>query len=51
MLARKINIGNFFQRVEAVLAFIWFFKVYLKLTICFYVTAAGLAQILNKMLC
>ncbi|OAH58343.1 spore gernimation protein [Domibacillus aminovorans] len=44
-LARKINIGNFVQRIEAILAFIWFFTVYFKVTICFYATTAGLAQI------
>ncbi|WP_408007523.1 endospore germination permease [Pseudalkalibacillus sp. A8] len=47
VLARKINIGDFFQRVEAVLAFIWILTVYFKLTICFYAAAAGFGQILK----
>lgn len=46
-LARKINIGNFLQRLEAILAFIWFFTVYFKLTITFYATLVGLTQILK----
>ncbi|MGG3451018.1 GerAB/ArcD/ProY family transporter [Domibacillus aminovorans] len=44
-LARKISIGSFLQRIEVILAFIWFFTVYFKVTICFYAATAGLAQV------
>ncbi len=46
-LAQKINIGNFLQRIEAIVAIMWFIAIYYKLTICFYVSALSLAQILN----
>lgn len=46
-LAKKINIGDFLQRIEAVIAVIWFISIFFKLTICFYASVLGLAQILN----
>ncbi|MBM7585636.1 spore germination protein KB [Bacillus pakistanensis] len=46
-IAKKINIGNFFQRIEALLAFIWYITLFFKLLICFYATILGLAQILK----
>lgn len=46
-LAKQINIANFFQRVEAIVAGMWFISIYFKLTICFYASSLGLAQILN----
>jgi spore germination protein KB len=46
-LARKINIGNFFQRVEAILALIWFITIYFKMTLYFYTCVISLAQTLN----
>lgn len=46
-LAKQINIANFFTRIEAVVAGIWFLSIFFKLTICFYVSSLGLAQILN----
>ncbi len=46
-LAQKINIGNFFQRIEAIVAIVWFISIFFKLTICFYVSTLSLAQILN----
>ncbi|MFY0762286.1 endospore germination permease [Metabacillus dongyingensis] len=46
-LARKINIANFFTRVEAMLAIIWFITIFFRLTISFYITCFGLAQTLN----
>ncbi|WP_059105883.1 GerAB/ArcD/ProY family transporter [Shouchella shacheensis] len=47
VLARKINVGNFFQRVEAFLALTWFILVYFKMLLYFYAGALGLSQILN----
>lgn len=47
VLARKINIADFLQRVEAIMAGIWFLTIFFKLTICFYASALGLAQTLK----
>ncbi len=44
VLATKINVGHFLQRIEAVLAGIWFITIFFKLTICFYASALCLAQ-------
>ncbi|WP_258831298.1 GerAB/ArcD/ProY family transporter [Peribacillus frigoritolerans] len=46
-LGMRISIGNFFERVEVIVAFIWVFTEYFKLTICFYGLAMGLAQLLG----
>jgi spore germination protein KB len=46
-LAKQINIGNFFERVEILIAGIWFLTVYFKITFYFYGFVVGLAQILN----
>lgn len=43
-LAKQINLGGFFQRVEAMMAFIWFTTVFMKLTILTYVFSLGIAQ-------
>jgi len=45
-LARKIEVGDFFERIEAIMAIIWFISIYLKITICFFGTSLGLAQVL-----
>ena len=46
-LAKKIKIGEAIQRVEVILAAIWLMTIFLKLTLCFYFTAACLSQTLN----
>ncbi|MEW9669860.1 endospore germination permease [Ammoniphilus sp. 3BR4] len=43
-LAKKINVGNFLQRVEAMVAGIWFITIYFKLAIVFYVSTVSFAQ-------
>ncbi|WP_349407459.1 endospore germination permease [Pseudalkalibacillus sp. SCS-8] len=43
-LAKQINLGGFFQRVEAMMAFIWFTTVFVKLTLLIYVLCLGLAH-------
>lgn len=43
-LAKQINLGGFFQRVEAMMGFIWFTTAFVKLTILMYVLCLGLAQ-------
>jgi spore germination protein KB len=47
VLAKKISIGDFFERIEAILAFIWFITVFFKVSILFYATTLGLAQTLK----
>lgn len=47
VLAKQINIGNFLERVEILIAGIWFLTVYFKTTFYFYGFVVGLAQILN----
>ncbi|WCK54544.1 endospore germination permease [Aneurinibacillus sp. Ricciae_BoGa-3] len=47
VLAKKISIGHFFERIEAVMAGIWFLTLFFKLTLCFYATALGVAQTLK----
>ncbi|WP_248928070.1 GerAB/ArcD/ProY family transporter [Paenibacillus hamazuiensis] len=44
VLAKKISIGHFLERLEAVMAGIWFLSLFFKLTVCFYASALGLAQ-------
>ena len=44
-LAKRINIGNFFQRVEAILALMWIITTYFKMTFFTYVLHRGLAQL------
>ncbi|MFC5447720.1 GerAB/ArcD/ProY family transporter [Paenibacillus aestuarii] len=46
-LAKQINIGNFLERVEILIAGMWFLTVYFKTTFYFYAFVRGLAQILN----
>lgn len=46
-LARLIYLGRFFQRVEAILFFIWIFGALLSLTISFYTSAVTLARSLH----
>ncbi|WP_311315152.1 MULTISPECIES: endospore germination permease [unclassified Bacillus (in: firmicutes)] len=45
VLARKINVGDFFQRIEAVMAIIWFITMYFKITIYFYASILSLSQV------
>ncbi|WP_134704867.1 endospore germination permease [Ammoniphilus sp. YIM 78166] len=47
MLAKKINIGNFLQRIEAILAGIWFITLFFRITFYFYSAVLGLAQTLR----
>jgi spore germination protein KB len=47
VLAKKIDISHFVQRIEALVAFIWIITVFVKVTFLFYATAIGSAQILK----
>jgi spore germination protein KB len=46
-LAQKISIGNFFERIEVLMAVIWFITLFVKITICFYATSCGIAYTLE----
>lgn len=46
-LAKIINIGNFVNRVESLMAALWIICLYYKMVIYFYASVYGLAQILN----
>ncbi|WP_289135049.1 endospore germination permease [uncultured Brevibacillus sp.] len=46
-LAKKINVGNFLQRIEIVMAGMWFITIFFRLSCYFYASVIGLAQTLN----
>jgi spore germination protein KB len=47
VLAKTISIGHFFQRVESLMAGIWFISSFFNITVCFYSASLGLAQTLK----
>lgn len=47
VLAQKINIGKFLERIEAVLAILWMMTIFIKGTLCFYTTSLSLTQLLK----
>lgn len=46
-LAKRINIGGFIQRIEALMAALWIIGLYFKATLYFYASVFGMAQIIN----
>ncbi|PWV95904.1 spore germination protein KB [Paenibacillus cellulosilyticus] len=46
-LVKKISIGNFIQRIEAILAGLWFITTYMKTTFYFYSWVTSLSEILR----
>ncbi|MEK5037112.1 GerAB/ArcD/ProY family transporter [Sporosarcina sp. FSL K6-3457] len=46
-LAKRIEIGNFLQRLEMFIAFMWIITIFFKLLIYFYASVIGLAQLVN----
>ncbi|UKS24083.1 endospore germination permease [Paenibacillus sp. HWE-109] len=46
-LAKQVNVGNFLQRVEALIAVLWIITTFIKATIYFYVLNVGIAQFLK----
>ncbi|WP_173186339.1 GerAB/ArcD/ProY family transporter [Paenibacillus alginolyticus] len=44
-LAKKISVGNFLQRIEVTVAFLWFISIYFKLTLYFHVAIKGIASL------
>jgi spore germination protein KB len=47
ILAQKINIGEFIQRIEALMAGLWIITIFFKLQICYYVSTLVLSQTLE----
>ncbi|MGR3764706.1 GerAB/ArcD/ProY family transporter [Rossellomorea sp. NS-SX7] len=45
VLAKKINIADFLQRVEVVAAAVWIISLFFKVAICFYATVIGLSEV------
>lgn len=43
-LAKKINVGNYLQRMEVIVAIIWLLSIFFKTVLCFYSCALGIAQ-------
>ncbi|MGG1661776.1 GerAB/ArcD/ProY family transporter [Brevibacillus sp. NRS-1366] len=46
-LAKKINVGKIFTRIEIVMAVMWFISIFFKVSFYFYAAVVGLAQTLN----
>ncbi|MBP1994822.1 GerAB/ArcD/ProY family transporter [Paenibacillus eucommiae] len=46
-LAKLINIGDFLQRLEVLMAFIWIITLYFRMSLYYYVTLVAIAQIFN----
>lgn len=44
-LAKRINIGDFFQRIEAILALLWLITVFFKLSMYLYAFSRGISQL------
>ncbi|WP_169525177.1 GerAB/ArcD/ProY family transporter [Pseudalkalibacillus hwajinpoensis] len=47
VLAKKVNIGQFIQRIEVIVAIIWMLSIYFKLVLLYYVSALGLSQVIE----
>ncbi|MBM7585791.1 spore germination protein KB [Bacillus pakistanensis] len=45
VLAEKINIGDFIQRIEVIIAVMWIISLYIKMTLYFYGSIIGFAQL------
>ncbi|MFC4810178.1 GerAB/ArcD/ProY family transporter [Paenibacillus sp. GCM10023250] len=46
-LAKKIQVGEFLQRIEVLVAIIWFLTIFFKLSLSFYAALLGFAQVLR----
>lgn len=45
ILGKQISLGTVIERLEVIVAIIWFFSMYFKLTICYYGITLGIAQV------
>lgn len=46
-IARRISIGDFLERIEAIMAIIWVLTIFFRLSVLIYVLTLGLAQAFN----
>ncbi|UOQ50421.1 spore germination protein [Gracilibacillus caseinilyticus] len=46
-LGQRINLYNFFQRVEIIVAFIWFFTIFFKICVSYYILVHALSYTLK----
>lgn len=46
-LAKKINVGHFLQRIEIVMAIMWFITIFYRIFIYFYSAVVGMKQLFN----
>lgn len=46
-IARRISVGGFFERVEAMIALMWMLTLFIEVTLYFYAFVLGLSQLLN----
>lgn len=46
-LAKRINVGDFVQRIEGLMGTLWIIALYFKAVLYFYASVLGMAQILN----
>ncbi len=47
VLAKQINVGQFLERIEIIMAVIWFITIFFRMSILLYAVALGIAQVLN----
>lgn len=47
VVGKKISIANFLERIEVIVAIAWFFTIFFKITISFYIVNKGLSQVFN----
>ncbi|MBM7603663.1 spore germination protein KB [Metabacillus crassostreae] len=47
VLGKKISLGNFLERLEIIVAIMWFISIFFKLTLTFYALCLGISQFLN----
>ncbi|MFF2890316.1 endospore germination permease [Paenibacillus sp. NPDC057967] len=46
-LAKKINVGHFLQRIEIVMAIMWFITIFYRVSLYFYAAVLGMKQLFN----
>ncbi len=46
-LAKKIDVGRFLQRIEIIMATIWFITIYFRLAILFYIAVTGFTRLMK----
>jgi spore germination protein KB len=44
-LAKHINLGKFFERMESMMMFLWFLSIFVKMTLTFHASVLGMAQL------